>query len=469
MTTHTSCVRALGLALCALCGQQAAGQSIVIRNVTVIDVAAGAPVRDQTVVIESDRIRAIGPSASVAVARGARVVEGRGKYLMPGMWDMHTHFSLGGRSALTMLVVNGVLGVRDMGGGFDVLRAWRDSITAGTMVGPRIELVGPIVENRAWLDRVLARMRQDGNEVVARSLSERIAVSTPEDAQGAVQRVAALGVSMLKVRNDPPPPAYFALLRAARERNIRVVGHPPNRTSLGDASDSGHASIEHLLLTFAQGGWGSTLDVLPPEGRAALLSKLARNRTALVPTIVAGIGFRHTPDSVVLAIIDDPTGAREPRRRYVSDEMAAEWRGQIRMKALEGPQPDWAALNRQASAHLRAIDSAGVPVLLGTDMGAPLVFPGFAVHDELALMVRDGGMSPARALHAATLAPAQFLGLERELGTVAAGKRAELVLLDADPLADIANVSRINSVIRSGRLLDRTALDALMKGVATSR
>ena len=459
-------------AFCAIAAlaKGAVAQRIAIRNVTVVDVAAGRHLRNQAVVIEGDSISAVVPERALDVTGVTRTVDGRGKYLIPGMWDMHIHLISGGRPSLALLVANGVVGVRDMGGALEQVRAWRDSIASGRLIGPRIEMVGPIVENSQWLDRVKQMMAQQGNQEVSRALAERISVATPEDARAAVERVAALGMTMLKVRNDPPSLAYFALLREAKQHGIRVVGHPPLRgPSLADASDSGTASIEHLLLSYQQNKWGSALDGMTPEARASLAEKWASNHTAFDPTIIAGVGFRNMPDSVVLAIIDDTTGARDSRMRYVSRLLAREWRSQMEMKKVEGPQPDWATLNRQAAANLRMLDSAGVIILTGSDLGGPLVYPGFAIHDELGLLVHQGGMSPARALRAATLGAAQFFKEERKAGTVARGMRADLVLLSADPLADIANVGRIDSVILRGRLLDRAALDRMLNEVASRR
>ncbi|MGH7711768.1 MAG: amidohydrolase family protein [Gemmatimonadaceae bacterium] len=445
-------------------------QATAIRNVTVIDVATGVRLRERTIVIEGDRISALGATGSVRVPRGARVIDGAGKYIIPGLWDMHVHLGMAGASALPLLVANGVLGVRDMGDSFTRVKAWRDSIATGSLLGPRIEMVGPILENASWLTTVTRMLSQQGDSETARTLGERIAVATPDEARAAVERIATLGASSIKVRNDPPTAAYYALLREARRRGMRVVGHPPERgPTLADASDSGQASIEHLILRYREQTWTSALDAMSRDERAALFTRLARNRTALVPTIIAGIGFRRMPDSVVLAIIDDTTSTRDPRRRYVSASLAAQWRRQIEMKRLEGPQPDWAALNIQAAANLGGLDSAGVPILAGTDMGGPLVYPGFALHDELSLMVREGGMTPARALRAATLGPAQFFGLEKEIGAVATGMRADLVLLTADPLAAITSVGRIDSVILGGRVLDRAALDRILREVAASR
>jgi imidazolonepropionase-like amidohydrolase len=458
--------------VCAIAAlaQSVVAQRIAIRNVTVVDVAAGRNVRNQAVVIDGDSISAVVPERALDVAGVTRTVDGRGKYLIPGMWDMHVHLSSMGTPALTLLVANGVLGVRDMGGGLAQVRAWRDSISSGRLMGPRIELVGPIVENKQWLTRVNQMLTQQGNQDVLRQLSERIGVATPDEAREAVERIAAMGVTMIKVRNDPPLPAYFTLLREARQRGIRVVGHPPERgASLVDASDSGLASVEHLMLSYRNGSWTTAFDAMAPDARSTLIQHWVRNGTVFDPTIIAGIGFRNTPDSIVLAIIDDTSGTRDRRMRYISPAVAREWRSMMEMKKLEGPQPDWASLHRQAASTLRMLDSAGVIIVTGSDLTGPLVYPGFAIHDELGLLVREGGMSPARALRAATLGAAQFFKEENRAGTVARGMRADLVLLSADPLADIANVSRIDSVILRGRLLDRAALDRMLSEVASQR
>jgi len=454
----------LGVTLLVVLSSRAASQ-VSITHVNVVDVESGTVQADRTVVLEADRIRAITTGAP-AGARATRTIDARGAYMIPGLWDMHVHLGMGGRSALALLVANGVTGVRDMGGKFDLVRSWRDSVAAGTLVGPRIEMTGPIVENAAWLGAVRGMLTQTGDTVAARELGERIPVATPEEARAAVARVAALGATLLKVRNDPPPDAYFALLSEARARGIRVVGHPPQRVSLAQASDSGQASLEHELLGFANNRWVSSLDEMTPADRASLYARFVRNHTALVPTLIAGAGFRRMPDSLALAMIEGTSAPADPRHRYLDTLLAHQWRSQMEMKKVEGPQPDWVALHKLAAARLAGADSAGVMILAGTDLGTPLTYPGFAVHDELDLLVRDGGLSPRRALWAATLGPAEFFHLERDAGSIAPGKVADLVLLDANPLADIRAVGRIRAVIRSGRYLDRAALDALLASVS---
>jgi hypothetical protein len=187
---------------------------------------------------------------------------------------------------------------------------------------------------------------------------------------------------------------------------------------------------------------------------------LARTGTWVTPTLVAGQRWRLTPDAALAAGIASTSGRLDPRQRLVSPRLRDFWRVQADLRQYEGPN-DWAAQRRAELAQLRALHAAGVGLLAGTDLGVPLVFPGASLHEELALLVAEGGLSPLEALQTATRNPPYFFGLERELGTVERGKRADLVLLGADPLADIRHTTRIRAVVQGGRFLDRAALDAL--------
>lgn len=437
---------------------------IAVTRVNVIDVARGIALPDQTVIVGGGRIQVVGPSSNVPIPRGARVIDGRSGHLIPGLWDMHVHLHMAGRSALGLYLAAGVTGVRDMGGGFETVRGWRDSITAGMLPGPRIEMTGPLVENRGWRDAVAGMLRKSGDTATAEEIASRSGIGGPDDVAAVVDQALARGMRFIKLRNDPPPAAYFALLREARRRGLGVVGHPPARTSLAAAVDSGQASLEHSLISFRNGKFHSALDLMTPTERTDFIRRLVEHRTTLVPTLVAGLAYRRTPDSVALAIVADSAGRLDPRRRFVSPKLAWHWRRQIEMKQFEGPDStDWAGLHRQTSAWLRIFDSAGVSLLAGTDLAVPLVYPGFSLHDELELQVRDGGRTPARTLRGATLGPAEFLGLAGETGTIEAGKVADLVLLEGNPLEDITQVRRIRAVIRNGRVFDRSELDGLLR------
>lgn len=443
---HT--VAALAPLLLAACASRpasapAAGAApLAITNVTVVDVAGGASRPEQTVLVSGGRIVSVGPAAGTRLPRGARVVDGTGRYLVPGMWDMHSHVSMFGRTALTLYLAHGVTGVRDMGGErFAVVKALRDSVAAGQIVGPRMRIASPVVENQRWLAWAKEMGERAGTPW---RLYERFGPASPEDAARWVDSVAALGADHVKVRNWPDTAIGRALMARARERGLQVAAHanePFPRT--------GVSSYEH-------GIW-------PPlrvsdAARDSLWRHFAASGASVTPTLVTW-PIRLDPPDTLIARLDD---GRIAGLCYVPVDAVREWREQLVNLKQETGQIDWREVYRGEVRNAAEMHRAGVALLAGTDIGAPLLVPGFSLHDELALLVRDAGMSPLQALRAATLTPARVMGLGDETGTVEAGKRADLVLLDADPLADIRNTRRIHAVVANGRLLDRAALDRLL-------
>jgi len=438
-------VAALVLAVCfAACGRSGPKPppapprepSIAITHVTVVDVAAGRPLPDQSVVVRGDRIMVVGNTARVAVPGNATLLDGRGKFLIPGLWDMHVHALFDAEVARTFLpafVGYGVTGVRDMGGKLDVLRAARFAVLAGTLAGPRIVAAGAIL---------------DGPQPVDPSVS--IAVATPAEARAAVDSLAKRGVDFIKVYTLLPRAGYFAVLREAAQLHLPVAGHVPTGVTAREAADSGQRSIEHLR------------DEVEPLCKAAadgacgrLLDSLRAHHVWLVPTLVV---LRAK------AILDEPSLVRDPRLRAVPDLVRSAWGG-IRAGQSGRPPAYWREKRARFRGELALTDAAwedSVPLLAGSDAGALYTYPGSSLHDELVQLVR-AGLTPAAALRAATLGPAEFLGATDSMGTVAAGKVADLVLLDADPLADIRNTRSIRAVVLRGRLFGRAALDSLLR------
>jgi hypothetical protein len=442
------------LAGCASAGTREPAEApgtLVITHVTVVDVAGGPSRADQTVLVRGSRIVTVAPAVEVRVPRGATVVDGAGKYLIPGLWDMHTHVaSYGdttGRPALKLQLAHGITGIRDMGAlDFARVKGWRDDVAAGRLLGPRMRIASPIVESVRWMETVRRWEEEAGKNTDW--LDVRFGPRSADDAARFVDSAVAMGADHIKVRNWPDSEISAALVARARQRGIPVVAHPNV-----PFPETGVASYEHQIFPALRRS---------DAGRDSLFRQWAANGVAFVPTLVTGVGRLYPPDTLLSWI--DP--ARDPKYAYVPAGMLTEWRQELQVAAANEEPVDWQATWRRRLHEVREMRAAGVMILAASDFGAPLVVPGFDLHAELARLVDDLGMTPSEALRAATLDPARFLGMADSLGTVEAGKLADLVLLDADPLADIRNTRRIRAVVANGRLLDRRALDRLMAEAA---
>jgi imidazolonepropionase-like amidohydrolase len=442
--------------LCAACGTTGAPPPpvpvIAIAGVTVID-GTGAPARpNMTVIVAGDRIEAVGAPGTVHVPAGARRVDGRGKYLIPGLWDMHVHLSVAGESALPLFLAHGVTSVRDLGSRLGEVQGWKAAIANRSVAGPRIFTSGPILESARWLEAVAGFPVPVAFPFL--DYTPRIGVASRADALAAVDSLAAAGVDLIKVRTVASADVMAAISAQAQLRGLPFAAHAPTGMDAAAAAALGLGSLEHIEgTTFALGQAGEAQ-------RLETFREVARHGTMVVPTILAEMNWRLLPDSVVLSVIDDTAEVLDPRRRRVEDHLAEFWRFQMALKPFEAPT-DWQAAHERAMADLRLMHAAGVTLVAGTDLGAVLVYPGSSLHDELVLLVERIGMTPLEALQSATRHAAGFFGLQHMVGTIEPGKLADLVLLDADPLHDIRNTRRITAVLTAGRYFDRAALDAL--------
>ena len=428
------------------------GKTLVITHVTVIDGTDSLPRLDQTVVIRGNRIIAVGPSASTAAPAGARVLRGRGKFLIPGLWDMHVHtVAPGGRGVLGLYVANGVLGVRDMAGDWTQLTQWRKEIAAGRLPGPRILAAGPYIE---------------GGDVPIAHLLAR----TPHEARAAVDSLARLGVDLIKLHSQLSREVYFAAARAARARGLRVAGHVPRSITPEEASDSGVGSLEHLLQIPIPCTPAESLALVPrfpiqrvlgqctSRNLAPLFARFVKNGTWIVPTLTAGYEIAQWPRR---DLPGDAYGHYLPDtlRKYVAQIFpmpdSVPPGADVTGRALYGKRIELVGIMHQA----------GVAILPGTDAPLRNSPTGFGLHAELALFVR-AGFTPFEALRSATWEPARYFGMLDSLGSVATGKVADLVLLTANPLDDIGNALRIDAVLANGRLFDAASRRALLKAAA---
>jgi imidazolonepropionase-like amidohydrolase len=441
-------MRHLMLAAIALVAvvRQPASPAIAIERIAIVDAVTGAVLPDRTVVVEGDRIASVGLSPAARAPSRARIFDGSGKFLIPGLWDMHSHAVTFGPSSLALYLANGVTGIRDMGAErFADAKAWRDRIAAGTLEGPRMRIASPIVENARWLAAVREMNERAGTRW---TLHERVGPRSPAEAADWVDSLAALGPDHIKVRNWPEPEIGRALVDRARERGLPVFAHGNE-----PFPRSGLATLEHSV-------WPP---IVSEERRADLWRQLAANGVAVVPTMVTWPARLDPPQVLIEKIEHERISGIE----YVAAAARARWRDQLRQFQQERPM-DWTAIHQAAIRDVREMRQAGLSLLPGTDTGAPLVVPGFSLHAELELMVRVAGLTPAQALEAATIRSARGAGLGDALGSIAVGHIADLVVLDANPLVDIANTKRIAGVVANGRLLDRTALDRLLASAAAA-
>jgi imidazolonepropionase-like amidohydrolase len=448
--------------------------ALAITHVTLIDATGSAAQPDMTVLIADQRIASVGPAKMLRVPHDTQVFDGTGKVLIPGLADMHVHLTgssepAGSREFIVpLLIASGITTVRDMGGYLESLIPLRHDIESGKRAGPQIVFAGPYLDGRPP------------------SFQPSLVVTNAVEASEDVHQLVARGVDFIKVQSVLSRDAYFAVARACRQEHITFVGHVPDAVTAAEASDAGQKSIEHLtgvLRACAKDEahlmreqiHNSRRKETPARARgrelaverellqtysgtkaAELMAKFVHNQTWQVPTLILLRNLAYAKPEI--------DRSDNPAAKYVPRKLLEQWLA-VRHKQNEG----WtsqefavrAALLQKSIQLVGTMQASGVQIMAGTDTGAPYVFPGFALHDELALLVRSG-LTPMQALQAATKNPADFLGETKTHGTVEPGKFADLLLLDANPLDDIHNTQKIRAVILRGKLLDRNELDALL-------
>src|SRR5688500_17633389 len=429
-----------------------AQSDVVIRNVTVIPITGVRPLQRQAVVVREGRISAIGPSASVRTPAGATIIDGTGKFLIPGLFEMHAHMSKSRASAFPLYVYHGVTTIRDQGSEHAEVLRWRREIRAGTRVGPRMLIAGPYLESL----RNIERMRRDPPESRVEPFERaRIPVGSPAEARRVIDSLARLELDHFKIRTVQDRQTHLALAEAAHARGKRLVGHVVT-ASPAEFLEAGQGGAEH--------GFPFAFDSLPLNERMAFWRQVAARDVGVVPTMVVVTESVLRPVEYFRALVDDTTGGVHPLRPYLSAFTILDWREQV-----EEVTPQRRALFERlwpiGLKHLREMREAGVRLMAGSDVAVLNIFPGASLHEELRLFVDSVGMTPMEALASATRKPAEWLGLADSVGTIESGRVADLVLLDADPLADIRNTRHIAAVVLRGKLFRRAELDALLAAV----
>jgi hypothetical protein len=450
LRTHARVLVALSITGLAIAGKVRAQTAIAFTNVAVVDVQSGVLRRGQTVVVAGNRIAAVDDAGRVHLPDGARIIGGKGKFLMPGLWDMHVH-EMPSPHVAELFVANGVTGIRDMYDDQPKIRELRQAIQEHRRTGPRVVASG----------RVLNGVFEKNSEIV---------ISTTEQGRQAVRQQIKDGVDFIKVYNGLSREGYYAIADECKRNGIPFVGHTPDSVTTAEAAAAGQRSIEHLdgvLLDCSRNtAWLRRSRVFIPDKRVLDSFDPARaNR--LFATFVR-YGTWHCPtlsyyQSVVFA--DDPSLVDNRQDPNLVRYLPEFWLPKPGKNTLN------LALDRAVQRKMMEVTAmmfhAGVRLLAGTDTGAPFVLPGFGLHDELDLMVA-AGLPVSAVLRMATLAPAEFFGRESEMGTVTRGKLADLILLDANPLQSIGNTRLVRAVVADGRLYDRAALDGLLRDAGTA-
>ena len=426
----------------SMAAQSATLAAVVIRHVNVIDVKNEALLKDQDVVLSGDRIVSVEPSEETRIHGPSVIIDGRGKYLIPGFWDCHIHLSWTTSSALPLLTALGITEVRDLGGKLTDLERWRAQIADGTLVGPHIMRVGPILNGKAF------------------NLYQFVPGSA-EATRGAVRLLTYLGMDEIKVHRRLPRDWYFAALDESKKLNIRLVGHIPMEVTPEEASNAGQYMIEHTETLF-EGTFSAKLtDAELPGAIHAwlatdqpdqLFATFVRNGTWVDPTLS---GYLEAANLL------DPATPPDPRYRYVAAsqrKLAADQMKQHPLAATE-VKTTHEHMNALVDVTARMVKDH-VRLVAGTDAAGPRL-AGFSLHSELVDLVR-AGMTPMQALQTATLNPAIAFNRTGDLGTITPGKLADLVLLDANPLEHIENTQRIDIVFQNGHFYSRNDLDQLL-------
>jgi hypothetical protein len=451
MKTMTLVV-AIGLFISSSSCTKAEKADIAVQNVTIIDATGASERPGMTVLIAGNRILKISRTQKIKLAKDVRIVDGSGRYLIPGLWDMHIHPYEGKdirwKQFMALFIANGITNVRVMFG-LPKFHQWREEISSGQLIGPRMIIASPRPPEFTSAEQ--------GRQFVQKSKNE--------------------GADFMKILSDDlPRDVYYAIADEAQKQGIPFAGHVPYAVSASEASDAGQLSLEHkyavsipcdereetirkklMDIDSFRDRVKALADIRYDDQRAKeLFSRLVANRTFLCPTLVVW----NDP-----AYRDKAEMADDPRLAFCPSELR-NWFKNMGDRLIDDEVV--AGLRRICSGSrelVGAVNRAGVKILAGTDSGSvPFVLQGFSLHDELQLLV-ESGLSPMEALQTATKNAAECAGRQDSLGTVEEGKIADLILLEGNPLSSIANTKKISSVFFNGQYFDRLKLDAILNNL----
>jgi imidazolonepropionase-like amidohydrolase len=390
---------------------------------TLVDATGAAPVEDSVVIVRDGRIAAAGPRGTIAIPRGMAVVDAKGLTLLPGLWEMHTHFS--GVEFGPALLAAGITTARDCGGEFDYLVAQRDAVEKRSALGPRLVLAGLV----------------DAGGVKAFG---HVTAETPDEGRAVVDRYHAAGFQQIKLYTFLTPEVVKAIAAEAHRLGMTVTGHVPQALNAFEGVEAGMDQINHLnyvsSMMRAPGSGHGSIDVSSEAAQKAV-QFFKDHHTVVDPTAGWGEMAGHSKEVDVASF--EPGITKAP---FVLD---AKFRGMGGNTTAEQMRTRTA----QTLAAIGALKKAGIPIVPGSDTG----LVGYGLHRELELDVQ-GGMTPLEAIQSATIVSARAMSLDRDSGTIEPGKRADLILVNGNPLANIGDIRRVSRVVANGRLYDTAKL-----------
>jgi hypothetical protein len=443
----------------------ATAQTLTITHVTVIDTINGKTAPNSTVTINGNRIT--GVYAGNPKTHAGKTIDARGQYLIPGLWDMHTHVYFDNTAAdgsnliLPLFLANGITGIRDMGSILDPVLEARTQVAAHQLLGPRMVVAGPML---------------DGPHSPYKAV---IPIATPEDGRKAVDLLKSRGVDFIKVQSYVPRDAYFAIADEARKQNLPLEGHVPDAIRAAEAINAGQITFEHLIGIFEASSPDEDKYLSGNKGPGVFLATYDPAREA---SIIALISAHHVWQCPTLYwergqwLVDAIDYSKDPDLAYAGHTWVTKLWPSSQASIIKSLDTDPLPVREKFVPHeleiVHRLQAADVPFLAGTDTPAGVdVIPGISLHLELQRFAA-AGFTPLEALQTATLNPAIFLGKRNDFGTVEAGKVADLVLLRANPLENIANTRSITGVVADGRYFSEQDLDQLrtrLKALAATR
>jgi hypothetical protein len=422
---------------------------IAIQNVTVIDATGASAKSGMTVLITGNRIHKINKTQKTKLAEDVNVVDGSGKFLIPGLWDMHIHpfgeeEDIRWKEFMSLFITNGITNVRVMFG-YPELHQWREEISSGKLIGPRMIIASP---------------RPPG-------------FSSVEEGRNFVRKSKSEGADFIKILSvGLPRDVYFAIADEAKKQGIPFAGHLPYSVSAIEASDAGQLSLEHkhavsipcslheeeiianlMNINNLRKRVELMADIDYNEQKAReLFTHFVKNSTYVCPTLVVWNNLAYR-DTVELA--------NDPRLTFYPSVVRNWFKYMTETFIDDEIKTGLRKICSKSHYIVGAMNKAGVKILAGTDSGMEYVFPGYSLHDELKLFV-ESGLTPMEALQTATSNAAECVGRLDSLGTIEEGKIADLILLEENPLLSIENTKKINSVIYNGKYFDRSKLDKIL-------